>query len=74
MNDKHEIDANAATGWDGKAKARVSYAIADLGSAIAAFFPGYGTAISAGTGLYSTFGNFNILSFNLFTFFTIRLT
>ena len=58
MNDKHESAANAATGWDGKAKARVSYAIADLGSAIAAFFPGYGTAISAGTGLYSTFGNF----------------
>lgn len=57
MNSENESAANAATGWDGKAKARVSYAIADLGSAIAAFFPGYGTAISAGAGLYSTFGN-----------------
>ena len=49
---------NAATGWDGKAKARLGYAIADLTSAVAAFVPGYGTAVSAVTGLGSTFGNF----------------
>ena len=49
---------NAATGWDGKAKARLGYAIADLTSAVAAFVPGYGTAVSAVAGLGSTFGNF----------------
>ena len=50
--------ANEATGFDGKAKARIGYAIADLTSAIAAFVPGAGTAISAAFGLGSTFGNF----------------
>ena len=36
---------------------RIGYAVLDLTSAISAFVPGYGTAISAGTGLVSTFGN-----------------
>ncbi len=58
INDKHESAANEATGWDGKAKARLGYAIADLTSAVAAFVPGAGTAVSAATGLGSTFGNF----------------
>jgi hypothetical protein len=37
--------------------ARLGYAAADLSSAIAAFFPGAGTAISAVTGIASTIGN-----------------
>ena len=39
-------------------KARIGYAIADLTSAVSAFFPGYGTAISAIAGVTSTVGNF----------------
>ena len=41
----------------GAQKARIGYAIADLTSAGASFFPGAGTAISAVAGLGSTFGN-----------------
>ena len=58
MNDKHESAANAATGWDDKAKARLGYAIADLTSAVSAFVPVYGTTVSAITGVGSTIGNF----------------
>ena len=47
-------DAGLTTGQ----KARIGYAIADLGSAVAAFAPGAGTAVSAGLGLTSTIGNF----------------
>lgn len=38
-------------------KARVGYALSDLASAVFAFVPGPGTAISAGAGLLSTAGN-----------------
>lgn len=54
----NKSDANEATGWDGKAKARLGYAILDLTSAISGFVPGAGTAVSAISGLSSTFGNF----------------
>lgn len=47
-------DAGLTTGQ----KARIGYAIADITSAVSAFFPGAGTVVSAATGLGSTFGNF----------------
>ena len=49
---------NPNAGWDAKHYARLGYAIADLGSAVASFAPGGGTALSAGLGLASTVGNF----------------
>lgn len=57
MREKHKSDANPDAGWNAKHYARLGYAIADLGSAVAAFAPGAGTAVSAGLGLTSTFGN-----------------
>ena len=48
---------NPNAGLTGAQKARIGYAIADLTSAVAAFLPGYGTIVSAGAGLTSTFGN-----------------
>ena len=50
--------ANPNAGLTAGQKARIGYAIADIGSAVAAFAPGVGTAWSAGLGLTSTFGNF----------------
>lgn len=59
MNKKDKSLNNPNAGeWTPAAKMRVSYAAADLASAVAAFVPGYGTAASAGLGLYSTIGNF----------------
>ena len=54
--DNKSID-NPNAGLTASQKARVGYALADLTSAVAAFFPGAGTAVSAGAGLTSTFGN-----------------
>ena len=54
--DNKSID-NPNAGLTSAQKARIGYAVLDLTSAIAAFVPGYGTAVSAGTGLTSTFGN-----------------
>lgn len=56
-SDNKSVD-NPNAGWGAKETARLSFAIADLGSAVAAFVPGYGTVASAGLGLSSTFGNF----------------
>ena len=55
-DNKSEASPNA--GLTTGQKARIGYAIADLGSAVAAFAPGAGTAVSAGLGLTSTIGNF----------------
>lgn len=55
-DNKSETNPNA--GLTTGQKARIGYAIADLGSAVAAFAPGAGTAVSAGLGLTSTIGNF----------------
>lgn len=55
-DNKSEDNPNA--GFTTAQAMRLSYAIADLGSAVAAFAPGAGTAVSAVSGLYSTFGNF----------------
>ena len=55
-DNKSEASPNA--GLTTGQKARIGYAIADLGSAVAAFAPGSGTAVSAGLGLTSTIGNF----------------
>lgn len=54
--DNKSID-NPNAGLTTAQKARIGYAIADLTSAVAAFLPGYGTIVSAGAGLTSTFGN-----------------
>ena len=54
--DNKSVD-NPNAGLTASQKARVGYALADLTSAVAAFFPGAGTAVSAGAGLTSTFGN-----------------
>jgi hypothetical protein len=54
--DNKSID-NPNAGLTTAQKARIGYAIADLTSAVFAFIPGYGTVVSAGTGLTSTFGN-----------------
>lgn len=56
--EKNKTLNNPNAGWTGKETARLGYAIADLGSAIAAFVPGSGTIASAGLGLISTIGNF----------------
>lgn len=56
-SDNKSVD-NPNAGWGAKETARLSFAIADLGAAVAAFVPGYGTIASAGLGLSSTFGNF----------------
>lgn len=58
MNSDNESELNEATGWNAAAKWRLSYALSDLGSAIASFFPGYGTAGAAVASAYSTTGNF----------------
>lgn len=54
--DNKSID-NPNAGLTTAQKARIGYAAADLTSAVAAFFPGAGTAVSAVAGLGSTFGN-----------------
>lgn len=54
--DNKSID-NPNAGLTAAQKARIGYAVLDLTSAVAAFVPGYGTAVSAGAGLTSTFGN-----------------
>ena len=54
--DNKSVD-NPNAGLTAAQMTRIGYAVLDLTSAVAAFFPGYGTAISAGTGLTSTFGN-----------------
>lgn len=54
--DNKSID-NPNAGLTSAQKARIGYAAADLTSAVAAFFPGAGTAVSAVAGLGSTFGN-----------------
>lgn len=54
--DNKSID-NPNAGLTAAQKARIGYAVLDLTSAVAAFVPGAGTAVSAGTGLASTFGN-----------------
>ena len=48
---------NPNAGLTAAQKARIGYAVLDLTSAVSAFVPGVGTAISAGAGLTSTFGN-----------------
>ena len=58
MHSKNKSIDNPNAGWNAKHVARLGYAIADLGSAVAAFVPGAGTAASAGLGLTSTIGNF----------------
>ena len=55
--DNKSVD-NPNAGLTAGQKARIGYAIADITSAVAAFFPGAGTVVSAATGLGSTFGNF----------------
>lgn len=54
--DNKSID-NPNAGLTAAQKARIGYAVLDLTSAVAAFVPGAGTAVSAGAGLTSTFGN-----------------
>lgn len=58
MNKKDKSLSNPDAGMTPAAWARVAYAAADLGSAIAAFVPGYGTLTSAILGVGSTIGNF----------------
>lgn len=58
MNKDNKSDLNDASGWNNAAKWRLSYAIADLGSAVASFFPVEGTAVAAVASGYSTIGNF----------------
>ena len=55
--DNKSID-NPNAGLTAAQMTRIGYAALDLTSAISAFVPGYGTAISAGTGIASTVGNF----------------
>lgn len=55
---KDKSEANPNAGLTAAQKVRIGYATADLISAVSAFFPGAGTAISAGTGVASTLGNF----------------
>lgn len=54
--DNKSID-NPNAGLTAAQKARIGYAFLDLTSAVAAFVPGAGTVVSAGSGLLSTFGN-----------------
>lgn len=49
---------NPNAGWKGTDTARIASSIADIGSMIAAFVPGYGTAISAGLGIGSSLTTF----------------
>lgn len=56
-SDNKSVD-NPNAGLTASQKARIGYAIADLTSAVSAFVPGAGTAVSAVTGLGSTIGNF----------------
>lgn len=56
-SDNKSVD-NPNAGWDAKHTARLSFAIADLGSAVAAFAPGGGTIASAALGVSSSLGNF----------------
>lgn len=49
---------NTDAGWKGTDTARIASSIADIGSMIAAFVPGYGTAISAGLGIGSSLTTF----------------
>ena len=58
IDSDNKSEANPNAGLTTGQKARIGYAIADLGSAVAAFAPGAGTAVSAGLGLTSTIGNF----------------
>ena len=58
IDSDNKSEANPNAGLTAGQSARIAYAIADIGSAVAAFAPGAGTAISAGLGLTSTFGNF----------------
>ena len=58
IDSDNQSEDNPNAGWGAKESARLGYAIADLGSAVAAFVPGVGTAASAVLGLGSTFGNF----------------
>ena len=55
-SDNASVD-NPNAGLTAAQKARIGYAVLDLTSAVAAFVPGYGTAVSAGAGLTSTVGN-----------------
>lgn len=57
LNEDNKSIDNPNAGLTIAQQARIGYAVADLTSAIAAFFPGVGTGISAGAGLLSTFGN-----------------
>lgn len=54
--DNKSVD-NPNAGLTAAQKTRIGYAIADLTSAVAAFLPGAGTAVSVVSGLGSTFGN-----------------
>lgn len=58
VSGKNKSVDNPNAGLTGAQMARIGYAIADLTSAVAAFAPGAGTAVSAVTGLGSTIGNF----------------
>lgn len=49
---------NTDAGWKGTDTARIASSIADIGSMIAAFVPGYGTAVSAGLGIGSSLTTF----------------
>lgn len=57
INEDNKSLANPNAGLTTAQKARIGYAAADLTSAVAAFFPGAGTVVSAVSGLGSTFGN-----------------
>lgn len=57
INSDNKSEDNPNAGLTASQKARIGYAVLDLTSAVSAFAPGAGTAISAGTGLTSTFGN-----------------
>lgn len=57
INEDNKSVDNPNAGLTAAQKARIGYALLDLTSAVSAFAPGAGTAISAGTGLTSTFGN-----------------
>lgn len=56
FNDAKDTGAND-NGWQSEDYARVGGAIADIGSMLAAFVPGYGTVASAGLGFGSTGAN-----------------
>ena len=57
INEDNKSVDNPNAGLTAAQKARIGYAVLDLTSAVSAFVPGYGTAVSAGTGILSTIGN-----------------